>query len=88
MHPPFLFSLSCERKEKRAVHGPKRKENAGARICPVGKFRPKKYGGCSQTVPGNLPVFCRLRLTAYREGALCRRSEYQRGCFAALTQGP
>ena len=32
LHPPFLFSLSCERKEKRAVHGPKRKENARARI--------------------------------------------------------
>ena len=27
--PPFLFSLSCQRKEKRAVHGPKRKESGG-----------------------------------------------------------
>ena len=35
-----------------------------------------------------LPVFCRLRLTAYLAGALCRSSKYPRGCFASLTQGP
>ena len=44
--------------------------------------------GSSQTVPGNLPLSIRLRLTAYRPLALCRSCDCHRGCFASLTQGP
>ena len=44
--------------------------------------------GSSQTVPGNLAVSIRLRLTAFRPLALCRSCDCHRGCFAGLTQGP
>ena len=43
--------------------------------------------GSPQTVPENLAVSIRLRLTAYRPLALCRSCACQRGCFAGLTQG-
>ena len=78
MHPPFLFSLSWQRKEKRAVHGPKRKENAGREFAHSGKFR-QRYGGCPQTVPGNLAASIRVQLTAYLAGALTRICDCLRG---------
>ena len=35
-----------------------------------------------------MPIFCRLRLTPFRKGALCRSCNCLRGCLVSLTQGP
>lgn len=64
----------------------KREKPLGRNLTAGVKFAQMR--GSSQTVPGNLPVFCRLRLTPYRPLALCRSCDCQRGCFAGLTQGP
>ena len=83
--PHFLF-FWAQKKRKRAVHGPKEKKTLGRNLTARVKFAQMR--GSSQTVPGNLPVFCRLRLTPYRPLALCRSCDCQRGCFAGLTLGP
>ena len=83
--PPFSL-FGCAEKRKRAVHGPKEKSRWGENLPVRANFAQMR--GSSQTVPGNLLVSIRLRLTAYRPLALCRSSKYHRGCFAGLTQGP
>ena len=85
LHPPFSL-FGCAEKRKRAVHGPKEKSRWGENLPVRANFAQMR--GSSQTVPGNLPVSIRLRLTAYRPLALCRSCDCQRGCFAGLTQGP
>ena len=84
---PPIFSFSERRKRE---NGPctvqKRKRRWGENLPVRANFAQMR--GSSQTVPGNLAVSIRLRLTAYRPLALCRSSKYHRGCFASLTQGP
>mgnify|MGYP007016217321 CR=1 FL=1 len=84
---PHFFFLRLWRKKKRAVHGPKKKETPGTNLTAGVKLC-QKYGGCSQTVPGNLEASIRVRLNPFLDGALCRSWDCLRGCFASLTQGP
>ena len=86
MHPPFLFSLSCQRKEKRAVHGPKRKENMGPNLTAGVKFGQDTGAGLNRC-QCELPAFYRLRQPPFRDGTLRRSCECLRGCFVSLTQG-
>ena len=85
LHPPFSL-FGCAEKRKRAVHGPKEKSRWGEKLPVRANFAQMR--GSSQTVPGNLTVSIRLRLTTYHPLALCRSCDYLRGCFAGLTQGP
>ena len=82
---PPIFSFRLRRKEKTGRARSKREKPLGRNLTARVKFAQMR--GSSQTVPGNLPVSIRLRLTPYRPLALCR-SRYHRGCFASLTQGP
>ena len=68
------------------MHGPKEKKTLGRNLTARVKFAQMR--GSSQTVPGNLAVSIRLRLTAFRPLALCRSCDCHRGCLAGLTQGP
>ena len=83
--PHFLFSPLVEKKENGPCTVQKKKETPGRNLTARVKFAQMR--GPSQTVPGNLAVSIRLRLTAFRPLALCRSCDCHRGCFAGLTQG-
>ena len=82
--PHFLFSVAPKRE-----NGPctvQKRKGAGVEFDRKGQIRPSTGAGLNRC-QCELPVFCRVRLTAYLAGALRRICEYQRGCFGALTQG-
>ena len=83
---PPIFSFRLRRKEKTGRARSKREKPLGRNLTARVKFAQMR--GPSQTVPGNLAVSIRLRLTAFRPLALCRSCDCHRGCFAGLTQGP
>ena len=84
---PPVFSFRLRRKEKTGRARSKREKPLGRNLTARVKFAQSTGAGLNQC-QCELPVFCRLRLTAYRPLALCRSSKYHRGCFAGLTQGP
>ncbi len=83
---PPIFSFRLRRKEKTGRARSKREKPLGRNLTARVKFAQMR--GPSQTVPGNLPVSIRLRLTPFRPEPLCRSCNCPRGCFASLTQGP
>ena len=85
--PPIsLFSVLPEKRETGRARSKEKRERR-REFDRRGQISPK-YGGCSQTVPGNLAVSIQVRLTPFRPEPLRRICGFLRGCFASLTQGP
>ncbi len=83
--PHFLFSVAPKRE-----NGPctvQKRKGAGGENLPIRANFAQGTGAGLNRCPGELPAFCRVRLTAYRPLALRRICWYHRGCFGASTHG-
>ena len=68
------------------MHGPKEKKTLGPNLTAGVKFAQCTGAGLNRC-PRILPIFCRVRLTAYLAGALSRICQCIRSCFGAWTHG-